>query len=298
MGKSYGGNFLKILVTGHCGFIGSNLWANLINDGHDIYGIDNLSRKISKRINHSNSVIADIIEIDKIGVLDQPFDWIIHLAAQVSVTESIKNPLLDFNTNALGTFKVVALAKKYNSKLIYSSTNKVFGTLDDFKSPILDSQPLNPKTNYGVSKCTGANYVSDYENGWVLHQSCIYGGSQIGDIDQGWIGFLRNQIFKSNDITCFGDGSQIRDLLHVQDLIGLYKSIINGEIPKNQYVAGGGEKNSFSFKQVVEMLGGQISRFDEWRQSDQRYFVSANQGLQNYGWKPEIRFEDWVHDPI
>ena len=298
MEKGNGGLKLKILITGHCGFIGSNLWNTLIMEGHDLYGIDNLSRKVSKKIFHKNSYIGEITEIDKINELDQKFDWIVHLAAQVSVTESIRNPILDFNTNAFGTFKVVELAKKHNSNLIYASTNKVFGTLEKIKTPILDTQPLNPKTNYGISKCTGANYVNDYEFGWVLHQSCIYGGSQIGDIDQGWIGFLRNQISQSLNITCFGDGTQIRDLLHVDDLIQLYKMIMTGKIPKDQYIVGGGETNSYSFMKVVEMLKGEISTFSDWRPNDQLYFVSANQGLKEYGWNPKVDFKKWILNPF
>jgi CDP-paratose 2-epimerase len=282
---------MKILVTGHCGFIGSEAWIYLSNLGHTLYGIDDLSRATSVPNPHPNSHVADINSISSIGELDVELDWVLHLAAQVSVVESIAHPSRDFLTNAAGTFEVLQYAKARGAGVIYASTNKVFGELANITTPIDDSQKILPETNYGVSKCAGAQYVSDYSKGWVLHQSCIYGEAQIGDVNQGWIGWLRQQISRKEEIICFGDGSQIRDLLHVDDLIELYHLIMLGKIEKASYVVGGGISNAYSFKEVVNLMGGIISSFEPWRLHDQKYFVSANSGLTDQGWKPKISFE-------
>jgi CDP-paratose 2-epimerase len=194
-------------------------------------------------------------------------------------------------TNAMGTFEVLQYAKARGAGVIYASTNKVFGELAGVKNPIEDSQPIVPETNYGVSKCVGAQYVHDYSKGWVIHQSCIYGEAQVGDINQGWIGWLRQQVSRNEQIVCFGDGSQVRDLLHVNDLVRLYEMIIMGKIRKGSYVAGGGAVNAYSFAEVVNLLGSEISSFDVWRMNDQKYFVSANSGLSRQGWVPEISFK-------
>jgi CDP-paratose 2-epimerase len=283
---------MRILITGHRGFIGKKTWKALIDTGHEVFGIDDLSRRSSTALNDPKSFIADVASIRTLNELDLDFDWVIHLAAQVSVVDGESNPERDFQTNAFGTFEVVQWAKERNASLIYSSTNKVFGELQGRNKPITDDTPILPSTNYGVSKCVGAQYVADYAKGWVMHQSCIYGQDQIGDINQGWVGWLRQQIVKGDQITCFGTGEQIRDLLHVDDLVTLYLDIIKEKIKPGSYVVGGGIKNAYSFKQVVELLGGTISRFDSWRPHDQEYFVSANSGLGIQGWFPRIHFEN------
>lgn len=289
---------MKILITGHAGFIGNVAWNYFLNKGHELYGIDNLVRKTSKIPPRAGQeqVVEHIKNIALVGF--PKVDAIIHLAAQVSVVDGDKDPENDFTTNALGTFNIVQWAKKNCSgPIIYASTNKVFGELVGVNSPILDSQPLIPQTNYGVSKCTGAMYVHD-AGGWVLHQSCIYGESQLGDLNQGWVGWIRQSIKKKIDITCFGDGQQVRDLLHVNDLVKCYDMILEGKIKQGSYVCGGGVENAHTFEEVVNMLGGTIASKTDWRSHDQKYFVSANNGLNEQGWKPEIIFKDNIEQLI
>jgi CDP-paratose 2-epimerase len=287
---------VKILITGHCGFIGQVAWRYLSQLGHDLYGIDDLSRSTSIPNSHPNSYLADICDISRIKDLDIEIDWVLHLAAQVSVVESISDPKKDFMTNVVGTFEILQFAKERGAGVIYASTNKVFGELKNACAPIEDLQPVLPETNYGVSKCSGAQYVQDYAKGWVLHQSCIYGEAQIGDVNQGWIGWLRQQISRNESITCFGDGNQVRDLLHVNDLVELYYSIMVGKIKKGSYIVGGGIVNSYSFSEVVSLLGGKISSFEPWRLHDQKYFVSANSGLVKEGWLPKTLFHESLNE--
>jgi CDP-paratose 2-epimerase len=279
---------MKILITGYAGFIGSRVWSALSERGHNLYGLDDLSRLTAVPREDPKCLIGDVVDIRSIERLDADFDWVIHLAGQVSVVAGEKNPIRDFHTNSYGTFEVVQWAKAHGASVIYSSTNKVFGELAGVDQPILDTQPLMPQTNYGVSKASGAMYVADYPSGWVLHQSCIYGPTQVGELDQGWIGWLRQSIKSDRPITCFGDGSQVRDLLHVDDLINLYMRILDGAIPSGSFAVGGGKDNSVTFQQAVEALGGRISGYEDWRPHDQRYFVSANSGLSRYGWCPLI----------
>jgi CDP-paratose 2-epimerase len=95
---------------------------------------------------------------------------------------------------------------------------------------------------------------------------------------------------------CFGDGSQVRDLLHVDDLIKLYEMIIQGKVTAGSYVVGGSATNAYSFSEVVNLFGGTISRYSEWRDNDQRYFVSLNEGLALQGWEPKVNFKDRIQD--
>ncbi len=285
---------MKILITGHCGFIGSQAWIYFVSKGYEVWGLDNLSRSTSVWNNSPSSIKGDVSDLNSIAVLNQSFDAVIHLAAQVSVVQAEIDPDLDFETNARGTFSVVQFAKARNAKLIYASTNKVFGELEGISKPIKDRENIAPQTNYGVSKCAGAHYVSDYSKGFVLHQSCIYGAAQVGDENQGWIGWIRQRVMGELPITCFGDGTQVRDLLHVDDLILLYNDILDGKIEPSSYVVGGGASNAYNFKEVVELFGGSISEYSVWREHDQKYFVSANEGVSSQGWYPKIQFKDQV----
>jgi CDP-paratose 2-epimerase len=296
MGKCHKENRMRILITGHCGFIGGQAWQYFSEKGFEVWGLDNLSRPTSIWNSSPRSIRGDVNDISTISELDLEFDFVLHLAAQVSVVDAERDAYADFMSNARGTFSVVQFAKLKNAGLIYSSTNKVFGELANVVDPIRDSQQIAPETNYGVSKCSGAHYVRDYSKGFVLHQSCIYGEAQVGDENQGWIGWIRQRVNSSMPITCFGDGSQVRDLLHVEDLIMLYEMIMQARIEPGAYVVGGGAENAFSFAEVVELFGGQISEYSDWRPHDQKFFVSANEGLLAQGWKPNIMFRDKINE--
>jgi len=266
---------MNILITGCAGFIGSALWSRWASK-YRLIGIDDLSRPTSNppiidSLQHHLFFREDILNV---GNLPLPkLDFIVHLAGQVSVVASLSDPIRDSLVNCHGTLLLCLLAKRHGCPLIYSSTNKVFGELTGVTVPIKDSTPLNPQTPYGVSKSAGASYVLDLlpNNGFVFHQSCIYGSSQVGTLDQGWIGWLRGNIKSNNPITCFGNGKQVRDLLNVEDLLDLYQIALEGHMPSGAYVTGGGVENSYTFEEVVGLLGGSIKKYDAWRDHDQRH---------------------------
>lgn len=287
---------MNILITGNAGFIGNALW-NRWKNKYILFGIDNLSRETSKppiidSLQPHLFFLEDINNVEKLPLPLPKLDAIVHLAAQVTVTQSLLDPFSDFKTNAEGTLRMCLLAKEHGCKLIYSSTNKVYGELLGEKEPIKDSRPFAPQTPYGVSKCCGAHYVLDLlpNSGYVFNQSCIYGETQIGTVDQGWVGWVKKCISNDFPITCYGDGTQIRDLLHVDDLIDLYEMVLDEKIAPGSYVVGGGEENAHSFSEVVSFLGGKINKYESWRSHDQKYFVSSNEKLSSFGWKPKIKF--------
>ena len=130
--------------------------------------------------------------------------------------------------------------------------------------------------------------------GYVFHQSCIYGETQVGTLDQGWVGWLKHSVKNNVPVTCFGDGSQVRDLLHVEDLLDIYELVLEDKLEPGSYIKGGGKDNAKTFYAVLRWLGGRISKYDDWRLHDQRYFVSSNEKLNAAGWEPKIKFEDWA----
>lgn len=299
-----------LLITGAAGFIGRAAWNHFSNLGWRIIGIDDLSRPQTPRIRPFEGTGDEFYEASILDIEELPLpevDAVLHLAAQVAVTRSYASPMADFRRNAEGTLRVIEWCRRQSDpipRFIYASTNKVFGPLDGLEEPIPDDYPLDPATPYGVSKATGALYARELLpwRSFVLHQSCIYGGEQRGSEDQGWVSHVAQEILLGNDITCYGDGTQVRDLLHVQDLLRLYQGILHQDpgdmdgftLEAGSYVVGGGEENAVTFEQVVNFLGGEIEEYEDWRPKDQRYFVSANQGVREAGWSPDVGWQRGV----
>ena len=332
---------LNYLITGGAGFIGSNYVQRLLERGEKVTIYDNLSRAGAPRnlawLKETfgelafKLVVGDVRDAGLLAVTAREADVIVHLAAQVAVTTSVVKPREDFEINAIGTFNVLEAARLNERKpvVIYTSTNKVYGEMEDvrvvekatrweyenlpFGAP--ETQPLDFHSPYGCSKGTGDQYVRDYSRIYnlptvVLRQSCIYGPRQFGVEDQGWVAWMVIAAVTGRQITIYGDGKQIRDLLHVHDLLDAYdaalekKDQVKGEV----FNLGGGLQNTLSiwneFGPMLEKLLGKsipVARGD-WRPGDQRVFVAdIRKAEKSLGWKPKINVEtgvkqlfDWV----
>lgn len=286
---------MKILITGGAGFIGCNTAAKYMKEGHEVIVLDNLSRKGSERNLKWLETQGDFKFIKAglmISILSrETFNIVFHFAAQVAVTTSIINPTHDFMVNASGTLSLLDTIRKsrYNPIFIYSSTNKVYGSLEGVeitKKGISESQPLDFHSPYGCSKGCADQYVRDYARIYgmktvVLRQSCIYGPHQFGIEDQGWIAHFIMKHLAGEAITIFGDGKQVRDVLHIDDLlIYLDRIIENIDVAKGQiYNIGGGFLNQISVLEcldyISELSGKEVKYdFSGWRQGDQRVYVS------------------------
>lgn len=284
---------MKVLITGAGGFIGgvaTRVFRQLV--GWEIIGLDSLVRPGSRPPKGCEFYQADVRAIDDVPL--PRVDAVLHLAAQAAVTRSLTSPLHDFGTNAEGTLRVVLWADRIGARVVYASSNKVFGPLDGVREPIGDAQPIAPRTPYGISKATGDLYVCEY-GGVSFRQSCIYGETQVGSEDQGWAAYVARRVRAGEAVTCYGDGTQVRDLLHVEDLCAAYGKALIGRIPPGAYTIGGGEANAVSFADFVACVAGTREvtiHQDEWRPADQRYFVAANDGLAPHGWTPRLDWRD------
>lgn len=316
----------RILITGGAGFIGTNAAVNFLQNGDHVTLFDNLSRRgsrqnlsfLQKQYPKIQCIEGDIRHEKKVSEAVKRADVIVHLAAQVAVTGSIQNPREDFEVNAGGTFNVLEAMRLGNKKaiLIYSSTNKVYGSLEHIplretsvrytcptrRLGIDENEPLDFHSPYGCSKGAADQYVHDYSRIYglktiVFRQSCIYGPHQFGVEDQGWVAWFLIAAILGKSITIYGNGKQVRDLLYVDDLVRAYQLAIqnwkttNGQV----YVLGGGQDNSLSiwkeFGPIVEKL---ISKkihveYTQMRPGDQPYFVgNTKKAFRDFGWKPKI----------
>lgn len=324
---------MKILITGGCGFSGSNIAYRVLKDNRgELFVLDNLSREGSaknlewlkkhgkfvffKKDIHSNIQVQGVIKKVKPDV-------VYHLAGQVAMTTSIKNPRLDFETNTLGTFNILEAIRKYcpESVFIYSSTNKVYGSLqgvefkeqqkryvaEKFPEGFSESLPLDFHSPYGCSKGAADQYVLDYSRLYnlrtvVFRHSSIYGGRQFSTFDQGWLGWFCAKALQAGKgllkepFTISGNGKQVRDLLFVDDMVSLYFTV-TGMIDKakgNVFNIGGGMQNSLSLLELFEILDNKLEvklNYTQlpWRYSDQKIFVADIRKINDLcGWSPKV----------
>ena len=324
---------MKILITGGAGFIGCNAAARYIKRGEEVIVLDNLSRRGTETNLEWLKTIGDF-EFIKGDIRDKKFinnffserkkiNVVLHLAAQVAVTTSVTDPRTDFDINALGTFNILEAIRenKLNPIVLFSSTNKVYGNLEDIdvieeekkytfkegKPGVTEDQNLDFHSPYGCSKGAADQYIRDYGRIYglrtvVLRQSCIYGPRQFGVEDQGWVAWfiIANQLGK--DLTLYGTGKQVRDILYIEDLIDCFdRAIANIDTAAGRvYNVGGGPKNQISLLQFLDLLSEITGRkitpaFADWRPGDQPIYVSdITKAKKELNWEPKTNYQKGI----
>ncbi|HLI45784.1 MAG TPA: GDP-mannose 4,6-dehydratase [Geobacterales bacterium] len=329
---------MRILVTGGAGFIGSHV-AEYFQKDNEVLIIDNLSREeiLGKGIGSKSYNLnylkgfknisfynCDIRDFEKVKEIGKGIDAIIHTAAQVAVTTSLKNPRLDFEINALGTFNMLELARLNDASLIFCSTNKVYGENVN-KIPLLEknsryeyaderfiegipedfSIDLTGHSPYGCSKLAADIYVQDYAYTYglktgVFRMSCIYGERQFGVEDQGWVAWFVIATEMERKITIYGNGKQVRDLLYVKDLVELYDKFLSSNIRHGVFNAGGGRNNAYSLLEVIDMIRKILNKkpdlnYSDWRPADQKVYISnIRKAHELLNWYPRTSAEEGI----
>lgn len=283
---------MKILITGGCGFLGSNLAAYGIENGYEITVLDNLSRiGAANNLQWLNSLGTvtfchgdirsknDIEEIFK----QNRFDAVFHLVGQVAMTTSIENPYKDFEINAMGAMNVLDSLRKYSpsTAIFFSSTNKVYGDLEqyhyreadtryiceEFPNGFDESVPLDFHSPYGCSKGAADQYMLDFSRifgikATVFRHSSMYGSRQFATYDQGWVGWFCQKAIEqyhnpcAEPFTISGNGKQVRDILHAKDMINLYYTALENtdKVCGAAYNVGGGMEQSLSLLELFGLL--------------------------------------------
>ncbi len=328
MGKSK----VRVLITGGAGFIGSNLIDHLLGKGYQVTAYDNLSREgarknvawLKEKYGQKFKLITEDIRNQSVlfNAVDNQ-DLVYHLAAQVAVTTSIKNPREDFEINALGSLNVLEAVRQTggNPIVLYGSTNKVYGEMTDLRitegptryqyedmvDGIPESRSLDFYSPYGCSKGIGDQYFIDYARIYglktvVFRQSCIYGTRQFGNEDQGWIAHFVISAALGRPITIYGDGKQVRDALYVSDLIKAFEMATDNiaTTAGQAYNMGGGRENTISLLELISYLEGMMKRkiehsFQNWRPGDQKVYVSnISKAKKDFGCSPKVSVEDGI----
>ncbi len=325
---------MKVLITGGLGFIGCNLAKRFSERGDEIIIFDNLLRKGSEAnlawlqengaVCLVNGDIRDYKALEGVFDVHQDIGAVFHLAAQVAVTMSVANPREDFEINALGTFNLLEAIREggHDPVLIYSSTNKVYGRMEDLSvlerdaryeyqklsQGVGEDRPLDFHSPYGCSKGAADQYVLDYSRIYGLRavsfrQSCIYGYRQFGLEDQGWVAWFTIAAVLGKAITIYGDGKQVRDVLFIDDLVDLYILAVENidHCRGKAYNIGGGPKNTLSLLELISRLENLMDRkldysFSNWRPGDQPVFICDIRRVQaDLGWQPRVDVDEGIH---
>ena len=333
---------MKLLITGGCGFLGSNLVAQALKSGYELVVFDNLHRVGSQEnlrwlqtLGKFRFVCGDIRNNDDVVALMRELkpQTVFHLAGQVAMTTSIDNPRLDFEVNALGTLNLLEAVRAYApaATLIYSSTNKVYGDLEQYHYTETDTRyiclekphgfdedtPIRFHSPYGCSKGAADQYVLDYArifglNTIVFRHSSMYGGRQFATHDQGWVGWFCQKAIETKKgvlkepFTLSGTGMQVRDVLHADDMTRLYflasekADHLRGQV----FNIGGGIANSLSlielFAILEEITDTKLLYINlPPRQSDQLVFIAdISKAKRLLGWEPMISVRQGVTQMI
>lgn len=329
---------MKLLITGGCGFLGSNLASHALSQGIDLCVFDSLYRHGSQsnlqwlrsqgRFDFVHGDIRNANDVQRVIARVKP-DAIFHLAGQVAMTTSIADPRMDFEVNALGTLNLLEAVRAHapQAVVIYSSTNKVYGDLEQYQYRETDTRyvcvehpmgfdeetPLDFHSPYGCSKGSADQYLRDYHRIFglktvVFRHSSMYGGRQFATADQGWIGWFCQMAAegragrRQEPFTISGNGKQVRDVLHADDMISLYFSTLkNADVAAGQaFNIGGGIDNSLSLLELFLLLEVEIGLPLQYinlppRESDQRVFVADIGKMERLtGWKPHVSAQQGV----
>jgi CDP-paratose 2-epimerase len=326
-----------ILITGGAGFIGSNLADRLASEGENVVIYDSLARAgVEKNLTwlqqkHPQRITPIIADVRDRALLEKAAGEaaaVFHFAAQVAVTSSLEDPICDFETNVVATVRLIDAVRRSGkaSPVIFASTNKVYGGLADLKfvregntwqaadpdirsHGIDEGRTLEFHTPYGCSKGAADQYVLDYARSFgiptcVLRMSCIYGPRQMGTEDQGWVAHFLIRALEREPINIYGDGCQVRDILHVSDAINAYVAAWRriGRVKGQAFNLGGGPANAVSLRQLIRHIDSLLGHptklaFSDWRSGDQRYYVAdTRRATAALDLPPPMNWRDGVAD--
>jgi UDP-glucose 4-epimerase len=216
---------MNVLVTGGAGFIGSNLVDALIEAGHQVTVVDNLStgkrEYVNRRADFQQMHIQDARLAEVFGA-SRP-EVVFHLAAQINVQTSLEEPGLDADVNILGSIRVLELCRLYRvRKIIYPSSAAVYG--DPLYLGIKEDHPIKPLSFYGISKYTPEPYIQVYADLYgldytILRYANVYGMRQDPKGEGGVISMFLNKMVNGVPPVIYGNGEQTRDFIYIKDVV-------------------------------------------------------------------------------
>jgi len=333
---------VKVLVTGGCGFIGSHVCEFYRNRGDEVISYDSMTKYELHRTGYAAEGARDFNfnilkelgvtmlteDIRDFEVLDRAAgdcDYIVHTAAQPAMTIGWEDPVLDYTTNATGTFNVLEAARHHEIPVANCGTVHIYGnaindTLTEGEKRYLrepaeipESEPTSQGTltPLHASKAAGELYCKTYSDTFGLKVASfrltgLYGPRQFGGEDHGWVANFAIRTVTGRPIRIFGTGKQVRDILYASDLCEAFHAFYERQIP-GIYNIGGESRQAVSLLEcvdIIEEIQGQRPdvQFEEGRHGDLQYFIcDSSLAREKLGWEAKImprdgvsRLIDWI----
>lgn len=292
---------MRCLVTGGAGFIGSTLVDRLIRDGHDVCVVDDLSRGRREQV---NDAVAEFVELDINGDIDSVLrrfrpETVFHEAAQIDVRRSVSEPQLDTHINVLGTVNLLAAAARVGARrfIFASSGGALYGDTDVLPTP--ESHPTRPASQYGAAKLCGEIYgdvfaqLNDLEF-VALRYSNVYGPRQDPHGEAGVVAIFSERLLRGQPTRIFGDGSQTRDYVYVDDVVAANVAAMSG--PPGAYNVGTGETcdvNQLHRRLASACESTATAKMAAGRPGEQRgSCLDITLARQRLGWTPQVTLDD------
>ena len=300
---------MKILITGGTGFQGSNLSRSLLKDGYDVVILNTHSQKNETNVQRFDLSGAYMIWgtiNDMKTVKDAMFDvdLVIHTAAKIHVDDSIKNPTDYFETNVMGTNNVLEAARRFNKPVIHVSTCEVYGYQD---ADLTEDSPLMPRSPYAASKA-GADrmaysYYTTYDmNICIVRPFNVFGPGQKDGETGAVIPIWTTELQKGKNINIYGDGSQSREFIYIDDLISAYRILIDKMLFGNELageVINIGTGIDVTIKDLAEKMVEKVMCLDKSeiiysknRPGEVKRFISNSDKMKSLGWTPKISIDE------
>jgi len=299
---------MKILVTGGAGFIGSHIVDKLIARGDSVAVIDDLSTGKKENLNSKAKFYKLSIvdkKVEQVFAKEKP-DYVIHQAAQVDVTRSVKEPLYDAEVNILGSLNILECCRKYGVKKIVYANSGGAGSGEPQYLPVDEKHPIAPLCPYGVSKHTFEHYLDLYSkiHGMKytsLRYANVYGPRQDPFGEGGVIAIFSYNLLKNQAPKIFGNGKQTRDFVFVGDVADA--NILSLEKGDNDYFnVSTGKEISINdlFKMIKELTGSKTNAiYAEPRKGEIMRSVLSNAKIKKAtGWSPKVDLKQGLKETI
>lgn len=289
---------MKCLVTGGAGFIGSNLVDRLLDEGHEVVIIDNLSTGKRKNINPQAVFYEMDITSPGAGIAFSDVDVVFHTAAKARVQPSIEDPITYNKVNIEGTLNMLKMSVDHGVKrFVYSASSSAYGNTD--KMPEVETDPVNPLSPYGVQKLVGEMYCTMFPKVYDLETVSlryfnVYGERQ--SLDGAYclvMGIFAQQRLRDTPMTINGDGEQRRDFTYVGDIVDAnYRAAISPNVGNGEVINIGNGDNR-SVNQLADMIGGPRIHNDPVIEPACT-LADNTKARELLGWEPTVKIEDWV----
>jgi len=288
-----------IVVTGGAGFIGSHIAGELVKD-NDVIVIDNLYTGKEENVPPGAKLVkADIRDYDAIAELIRHADYVFHEAAQVSVVESIRDPVFTEEVNVLGTLNIIRALLEGHGKLIFASSAAVYG--DNPNLPLKETERPRPLSPYGVTKATAEEYLRVYHELYglpvvSLRYFNVFGPRQSANQYAGVISIFINRALAGEPLVIYGDGKQTRDFIYVKDVVRANLLVAESKRANGRVfnVATGRQTTILELAmKIIEITGTTSSIvFDKPRPGDIRHSQADITEIRKLGFEPEFSLEE------